>query len=80
MKDKKPANPFLKKASGVKPPTRSAIRSQQKHGGLGRVGRGLDSLIAPSTSAASTPPPVVPLVPAAPLAVAASHGVQPRGA
>ena len=72
MKDKKPANPFLKKASGVKPPTRSAIKSQQKHGGLGRVGRGLDSLIAPSASASDTPPPVVPpvvpLVPAAPSA------------
>ena len=67
MKDKKPANPFLKKASGVKPPTRSAIKSQQKHGGLGglgRVGRGLDSLIAPETPTVSVPP-VVPLVPAA---------------
>ena len=66
MKDKKPANPFLKKASGVKPPTRSAIKSQQKHGGLGRVGRGLDSLIGPSApSSEPAPPPVVPLVPAA---------------
>ena len=58
MKDKKPANPFLKKASGAKPPTRAAIKSQQKHGGLGRVGRGLDSLIAPSASASDTPPPI----------------------
>ena len=66
MKEKKPANPFLKKASGVKPPTRSAIKSQQRHGGLGRVGRGLDSLIAPSAPpAADTRPPVVPLVPTA---------------
>ena len=65
MKDKKPANPFLKKASGVKPPTRSAIKSQQKHGGLGRMGRGLDSLITPASPASTMPPPVVPLVPAA---------------
>ena len=80
MKDKKPANPFLKKASGVKPPTRSAIKSQQKHGGLGRVGRGLDSLIAPSASASDTPPavvpPVVPLVPAAPSAPAGERVLQ----
>ena len=66
MKDKKPANPFLKKASGAKPPTRAAIKSQQKHGGLGRVGRGLDSLIGPGTSSSvPAPPPVVPLVPPA---------------
>ena len=64
---KKPANPFLKKASGAKPPTRSAMKAQQKHGGLGRVGRGLDSLIAPAaTPPAGAPPPVVPLVPATP--------------
>ena len=65
MSAKKPVNPFLKKASGVKPPTRAAIKSQQKHGGLGRMGRGLDSLITPAAPASTMPPPVVPLVPAA---------------
>ena len=46
-----PANPFLKKASGAKPPNRAAMKGMQKHGGLGRVGRGLgggrDTLITP---------------------------------
>ena len=74
MSAKKPANPFLKKASGVKPPTRSAIKSQQKHGGLGRMGRGLDSLITPAAPVADTRPPVVPLVPASAPAPAAQAG------
>ena len=39
MSAKKPSNPFLKKASGVKPPTRAALKSQHKTGGLGRMGR-----------------------------------------
>lgn len=74
---KKPANPFLKKASGAKPPTRSAMKAQQKHGGLGRVGRGLDSLIAPAaTPPAGAPPPVVPLVPAPPPAPAGETVLQ----
>ena len=74
---KKPANPFLKKASGAKPPTRSAMKAQQKHGGLGRVGRGLDSLIAPAaTPPAGAPPPVVPLVPATPPAPAGETVLQ----
>ena len=74
MSAKKPANPFLTKASGVKPPTRSAIKSQQKHGGLGRMGRGLDSLITPAAPVADTRPPVVPLVPASAPAPAAQAG------
>lgn len=53
-KTSKTENPFLKKAAGQKPPNRSAMRSQQKHGGLGHVGRGLggglDALITPSVS------------------------------
>ena len=53
MSAKKPSNPFLKKASGAKPPTRAALKSQQKRGGLGRMGRGLDALITP-------PPPAAP--------------------
>ncbi len=65
----KPANPFLKKASGPKPPNRAAMRSQQKHGGLGHVGRGLggglDSLITPAPVA-----PVTPVAPATPVAAA----------
>lgn len=74
---KKPANPFLKKASGAKPPTRLAMKAQQKHGGLGRVGRGLDSLIAPAaTPPAGAPPPVVPLVPAPPPAPAGETVLQ----
>ena len=52
MSAKKPSNPFLKKASGAKPPTRAAIKSQQKHGGLGHMGRGLDALITPAPPAA----------------------------
>ena len=52
MSAKKPSNPFLKKASGAKPPTRAAIKSQQKHGGLGHMGRGLDALIPPAAPAA----------------------------
>ena len=54
MSAKKPSNPFLKKASGTKPPTRAALKSQQKRGGLGRMGRGLDALITPP------PPPAAP--------------------
>ena len=52
MSAKKPSNPFLKKASGAKPPTRAALKSQQKRGGLGRMGRGLDALITPAPPAA----------------------------
>ena len=76
----KPASPLLKKAAGPKPPTRAAIRAQQKHGGLGHVGRGLggglNTLITPATPAvkpavpevkpAAAPAPVAP--PAPPLA------------
>lgn len=63
-----PPNPFLKKASGPKPPTRAAVKSQQKHGGLGHVGRGLggglDTLVTPVQN--PLPPPVtVPVVAAA---------------
>lgn len=50
MSAKKPTNPFLKKASGAKPPTRAALQSQRKHGGLGRMGRGLDALITPTAT------------------------------
>ena len=54
-----PANPFLKKAAGPKPPSRAALKTQQKHGGLGHVGRGLggglDALIAPAVPAARKP-------------------------
>ena len=75
MSAKKPSNPFLKKASGAKPPTRAAIQTQRKHGGLGHMGRGLDALVVPaapaapekvsnpfsaSASAASAPVPAVP--------------------
>ena len=51
MSAKKPSNPFLKKASGSKPPTRAALKSQHKTGGLGRMGRGLDALIVPQPPA-----------------------------
>jgi hypothetical protein len=51
MSAKKPSNPFLKKASGAKPPTRAALKSQHKTGGLGRMGRGLDALIVPQAPA-----------------------------
>ena len=65
-------SPFLKKASGVKPPNRAAMRNQARHGGLGHVGRGLggglDTLITPMASATGpvkvaqpTPPPPPPL-------------------
>ena len=64
MKDKKSSNPFLKKASGAKPPTRATIKAKQKHGGLGHIGRGLDTLITPAAPVTDTRPPVVPLVPA----------------
>ena len=61
-KSDKPANPFLKKAAGPKPLTRSAMKSQQKHGGLGHVGRGLggglDSLITPTVPPAAVAPVV----------------------
>ena len=56
-KNARPESPFLKKASGPKPPNRAAMKGQQR-GGLGHVGRGLggglDTLISPST-----PPPAV---------------------
>ncbi len=65
MSSKKP-NPFLKKASGSKPPTRSAIKTQQKHGGLGRIGRGLDSLIKPSAAPAVVSQAVAAAAPALP--------------
>lgn len=61
-KSASPANPFLKKASGPKPPNRAALKTQQKHGGLGHVGRGLgglDNLITPSVPAAAVPVPSV---------------------
>jgi len=45
MKQKKQESPFLKKSSGVKPPTRKEI----KHG----LGRGLNSLIPPAVPAAA---------------------------
>ncbi len=73
-KPTKPANPFLKKAAGPKPPNRAAMRSQQKHGGLGHVGRGLggglDSLITPSIPVAAPVTPAAPAAPAAPVAAA----------
>lgn len=56
-------NPFLKKASGAKPPTRSAIKAQQKRGGLGSVGRGLDALV--TRQAAETAPAVAAVAPVA---------------
>lgn len=55
--NKKP-NPFLKKASGEKPPTRKEIRK-----GLGRkLGdiRGVDSLLAPERPVEEAPPPPPP--------------------
>ncbi len=55
MSAKKPSNPFLKKASGAKPPTRAALQTQRKHGGLGRVGRGLDNLIPAAPAPVSLP-------------------------
>lgn len=75
MSAKKPTSPFLKKAAGQKPPTRAAIRTQQKHGGLGRVGRGLDALIRPADPVAAPEPasmlPVTaPVVPVAAVAAA----------
>ena len=75
MSAKKPSNPFLKKASGAKPPTRAALKSQHKTGGLGRMGRGLDALIVPQPPAqpdrvgnpfaTTAKPPVAPAAPAA---------------
>lgn len=69
-----PANPFLKKATGAKPPTRAAMKTQQKHGGLGHVGRGLggglDNLITPSA-------PLPPAASAAPVAPVASPAPAP---
>ena len=65
-----PPNPFLKKAAGDRPPTRAAIKSQQKRGGLGglgHTGRGLDNLVNPAVVAVTTPviPPLtVPPTPA----------------
>ncbi len=68
------ANPFLKKATGAKPPTRAAMKTQQKHGGLGHVGRGLggglDNLITPSA-------PLPPAASAAPVAPVASPAPAP---
>lgn len=67
-----PANPFLKKAAGQKPPNRAALKTQQRHGGLGHVGRGLggglDALIAPAAPEAAAAPVAVPpsAAPAAP--------------
>ncbi|MGN0851905.1 MAG: ParB/RepB/Spo0J family partition protein [Kiritimatiellia bacterium] len=68
-----PDNPFLKKSTGSKPPTRAAIRALQKKGGLGgglgglgHVGRGLDNL--------TTPPAVATVAPAA----SAVPAVQPE--
>ncbi len=65
-KNTPPPNPFLKKAAGPKPPNRAAMKTQQKHGGLGRVGRGLgggglDALITPTVPT----PPAVPVPPPA---------------
>lgn len=76
MSQKKPDNPFLKKASGAKPPTRSAMKAQQKHGGLGRVGRGLDNLITPTMPA----PAVVPAGVAAAPSTSQFAGVAPSPA
>ena len=45
--NKKP-NSFLKKSTGSKPPTRNVIKAQQRKGGLGRIGHGLNSLIPSS--------------------------------
>jgi ParB family chromosome partitioning protein len=45
MSSNKKSNPYLKKSTGSKPPTRNAIKAQQRKGGLGRVGHGLNSLI-----------------------------------
>lgn len=78
-KNAAPANPFLKKAAGPKPPNRAAMKNQQKLGGLGHVGRGLggglDALITPAKPAApvvATAPvasaPAAPVVPPAPVA------------
>ena len=47
---KKQISPFLKKASGEKPPTRAAVEAKRRHGGLGRVGRGLDNLVSAPTA------------------------------
>ena len=80
-KSAKPENPFLKKAAGPKPPNRAALKTQQKHGGLGRVGRGLggglDALITPAApvvpDAVAEPPPSVvqqPVAAPAPVPVA----------
>ncbi len=72
-KPAKPENPFLKKAAGPKPPNRAALKTQQKHGGLGRVGRGLggglDALIAPAAPREDAVP-ATPTVPQAPAPVA----------
>lgn len=82
-KDQRSGNPFLKKSVGERPPTRAAIRTQQKRGGLGglgHVGRGLDNLVTPAAQAAVLPTasaaPAVPPAPApsAPAAPAAEPG------
>ena len=79
-----PDNPFLKKASGPKPPNRAAMKSQQKHGGLGHVGRGLggglDALITPSVPSHVPVAPVASTVPAAAPATPAAAAMVPASA
>ena len=67
--NKKP-NSFLKKSTGSKPPTRNVIKAQQRKGGLGRIGHGLNSLIPssePPVEKETVAQPAV-SVPAAPVA------------
>lgn len=81
-KDSRSESQFLKKSVGERPPTRSAIRTQQKRGGLGglgHVGRGLDNLVVPAAQAAVLPPipdsqASLPGTPAASAAPAAESG------
>jgi ParB family chromosome partitioning protein len=79
MSANKKSNPFLKKSTGSKPPTRNAIKAQQRKGGLGRVGHGLNSLIPPAEkeevpSVAPAAAPVAAVAPAAAVATEPAAG------
>ena len=75
MSANKKSNPFLKKSTGSKPPTRNAIKAQQRKGGLGRVGHGLNSLIPPAEKeeVPSVSPAAAPVAAVAPAAAVATE-------
>lgn len=81
-----PDNPFLKKSTGPKPPTRAAMKAQQKKGGLGggglgglgHVGRGLDNLTTPAVVAVTTPVAPVPPAPTSVVPPAAVPAANPE--